>query len=122
MLLPLCKPLNSAWDVIAGFFAERLFATMLAAMNCPRVSFGFACLAVRYALSIASGVVPSFVATPRGNDSLLLFAFGAAFAAFDGCPAGVCRTRAAGGPDLPCAVTARAAPTVRPVAAATALM
>src|SRR6267378_2323027 len=119
MLLPLFKPFNSASAVIAGFFELRFFATMLAAMNWPRDNLGFAALAVSYALCSASGVVPSFVATARGNVSLL--DFGAVLDGFDGWPIGVCRTRVAWA-GLPCAVAVPAATSARPATTTTAMM
>ena len=44
------------------FFEPRCWASRFAAMNWPRVSFGFACRASSYALLSASGVVFSFSA------------------------------------------------------------
>src|SRR5216684_5345054 len=54
-----------------GFFSLKLCATMLAATNWPCVSFGFVWRAAKYSVSRASGVVPSFFATPRNRSRSL---------------------------------------------------
>src|SRR5213594_3417476 len=112
MLLPLCRPLKITSVVIAGFFELRLCATMFAATNWPRDSFGFVCFAASYALWSASGMTPSFVAIPL-NESLP-FAFGAAVAGVAGFALvgrDIGRTWVVDG--FPCARRALGAPSVR---------
>src|SRR3989442_7885368 len=64
MLLPLFKPSRMAVVVMAGFLVPRFLASMFAAMNWPRVSFGFAVRAASNASSSSAGVLPSLGAMP----------------------------------------------------------
>src|SRR5712692_9660022 len=59
MLLPLAKPSRMALVVMAEFLLPRFWASTFAAMNWPRVSFGFAVRAVSNASSRSAGVLPS---------------------------------------------------------------
>src|SRR5438445_3157821 len=64
MLLPLFKPSRMAVIVMAGFLVPRFLASTFAAMNWPRVSFGFAVRAASNWSSRSLAGMPSLDAMP----------------------------------------------------------
>src|SRR6058998_165459 len=76
MLLPLAKPSRIAWLVIAEFLLPRFWASTYAAMNWPRVSFGFVPCSASNLFSRSAADMPSLDAMPRKLFSALASVLG----------------------------------------------